>query len=69
MEELSSCQSPKLADEHEAWWESLTLGQKIAEFQRWLTCPCDACLILREIIGEERIRNTIEKAKERIERE
>ena len=67
MDKLSSCRTPKPADKYEEWWKSLTMGQKIAEFERWLTCPCDACSLFRELVGEERIRNAIEKMKKRIE--
>jgi hypothetical protein len=66
MDKLSSCQVPKQPDEYEEWWKSLTIKQKIAEFERWLTCPCDTCALFRELIGEERIKNAIDKAKKQI---
>jgi len=66
MDKLSSCRTPKPSGEYEEWWKSLTTRQKIAELERWLTCPCDSCSLTREIIGEERIRNAIRKAKEKI---
>lgn len=67
MDTLSSCRAPKPSDEYQEWWKSLTTGQKIAEFNQWLACSCDACSLFRELIGEERIRNGIEKMKQRIE--
>ena len=67
MDKLSCCRPPKSSDEWDKWWESLNSRQKIAEFERWVTCPCDDCSLFRELIGEQKIRNAIGKAKKRIE--
>ena len=63
MDKASSCRPPKPPDEWQSWWDSLSISQKIAEFEVWLTCSCSACSLFREIVGEERLRNAIEKFK------